>query len=168
MQTSDFVIVGAGIIGLSASYQLLKRDKNLNITIIEKEADVALHASGRNSGVLHSGVYYSKDSLKAKFVIKGNVLWREFCEEHKITINPTGKLILCKDAADLEHLHALAIKAAANGATFEVVTAAKAQSIEPLCHTYKKAIFCPLIATVDPVQVCLKLKEILINQGVDF
>jgi L-2-hydroxyglutarate oxidase len=168
MQTSDFVIVGAGIIGLSAAYQLLKRDKNLNITIIEKEADVALHASGRNSGVLHSGVYYSKDSLKAKFVIKGNVLWREFCEDHKITINPTGKLILCKDAADLEHLHALAIKAAANGATFEVVSAAKAQSIEPLCYTYKKAIFCPLTATVDPVQVCLKLKEILINQGVDF
>lgn len=57
MQTSDFVIVGAGIIGLSAAYQLLKRDRNLNITIIEKEADVALHASGRNSGVLHSGVY---------------------------------------------------------------------------------------------------------------
>jgi L-2-hydroxyglutarate oxidase len=168
MQTTDFVIVGAGIVGLSAAYQLLKRDSKLKITIIEKEADVAAHASGRNSGVLHSGVYYSKDSLKAKFVIKGNALWRDFCEEQKISINPTGKLILCKDDEDLKRLDALAIKASANGATFEIVTAEKAQSIEPLCNTYKKAIFCPLTATVDPVQVCLKLKQILINQGVNF
>jgi L-2-hydroxyglutarate oxidase LhgO len=74
MRETDFIIVGAGIIGLSITRELVRRFPGARILVLEKEAEVAFHASGRNSGVLHAGFYYSADSLKARFTLTGNQL----------------------------------------------------------------------------------------------
>ena len=76
---NQFTIVGAGIIGMTTAFNILQKIPDAKITIIEKEADVSLHASGRNSGVLHAGFYYSADSLKAKFTVDGNRSYFTFC-----------------------------------------------------------------------------------------
>ena len=90
----DYLIVGAGIIGMTIAYELKQQNYNIKIAIIEKEDDVAKHASGRNSGVLHAGFYYSADSLKAKFTVDGNKLMKEFCYDNNIFINKQKKSLL--------------------------------------------------------------------------
>ena len=80
-KTTDFLIIGGGIIGLSIARQLQHMHNPCSITIIEKEQNLGEHASGRNSGVLHSGVYYPADSLKARFTKDGNKKWQNYCEE---------------------------------------------------------------------------------------
>lgn len=77
----DYLIVGAGIIGLTLAKTLKEKYPNSNICVIEKEKEVGLHSSGRNSGVLHAGFYYSANSLKAKFTKEGNALMSEFCKK---------------------------------------------------------------------------------------
>ncbi|MCK5898833.1 MAG: FAD-dependent oxidoreductase, partial [Methylococcales bacterium] len=86
MAKIDYLIVGAGIIGMTIAHELIQRNKALKIVIIEKEADVAVHASGRNSGVLHAGFYYSADSLKAKLTAEGNRKMKAFCAENNIFV----------------------------------------------------------------------------------
>ena len=75
----DYLVIGAGIIGLSIARDLINRYPSARIAILEKESDVALHSSGRNSGVLHAGFYYTADSLKARFTRDGNQQMREYC-----------------------------------------------------------------------------------------
>lgn len=87
----DYLIIGAGIIGMTIAHELKKREPNSTIAIIEKESDVGFHASGRNSGVLHAGFYYTSNSLKARFTVNGNRLMKEFCKGNGITINNTKK-----------------------------------------------------------------------------
>ena len=82
----DYLIVGSGIIGMTIAYELLSEDSLLTIAIIDKEDDVAKHASGRNSGVLHAGFYYTANSLKAKFTVDGNRLMKKFCNENNIFV----------------------------------------------------------------------------------
>lgn len=77
----DFLVIGAGIIGLNIAKTLKEKYPNSSICLIEKEKGVGYHSSGRNSGVLHAGFYYTSDSLKAKFTRDGNALMREFCEK---------------------------------------------------------------------------------------
>ena len=86
IKKTDFLIVGAGIIGINLGLSLRAKYKNSSITIIEKEKKPALHASGRNSGVLHAGIYYPSDSLKAKFCRDGNRLMTQYCEERNLKI----------------------------------------------------------------------------------
>ena len=85
------IVVGSGIIGLSIANELRQRDPDSEILVIEKEQDVGKHASGRNSGVLHAGFYYSADSLKARFCREGNKKWHKFIEDNDLSIT-VGKL----------------------------------------------------------------------------
>ena len=87
-------IIGAGIVGLTIALELKKQFSDAIITIIEKEAQPGAHASGRNSGVLHAGFYYTADSLKAKLCRDGNFAWREYCQENNLTLNHCGKLVI--------------------------------------------------------------------------
>ena len=84
MITTDILIVGGGIIGLSIARELNNRRPDLKITLIEKEATVACHASGRNSGVLHAGFYYTPDSLKSRFTVEGNKLLTDYCLKNNL------------------------------------------------------------------------------------
>ena len=88
----DYLIVGSGIIGMTIAYELINQNSLLKIAIIDKENDVANHASGRNSGVLHAGFYYTANSLKAKFTVDGNRLMKDFCLANNISVKQTQKM----------------------------------------------------------------------------
>ena len=96
---SDFLVIGGGVIGLNIARGLRRTFSDASVHLLEKEADCGLHASGRNSGVLHAGFYYSPDSLKAKFTWRGNRLLTEYCEKKKIPLNKCGKLVVARDHA---------------------------------------------------------------------
>jgi L-2-hydroxyglutarate oxidase LhgO len=92
--TYDFVIIGAGVIGVSIGTELLKRNPKQRVLIIDKEKNYGMHASGRNSGVIHAGFYYSPDSLKAKLTRDGNFLIKEFADKRKIKYRVPGKVVV--------------------------------------------------------------------------
>ncbi len=164
----DYLIVGAGIVGLTIAYELIKRDSSLSIAVVEKENEVAEHASGRNSGILHAGFYYTPNSLKAKLTAKGNRLMKEFCKNHGILIKETQKVILSKNEEELKTLYELKRRAEKNGINVEIIDENELQKIEPNAKTFAKALYSPTTASVNPKIVCLKLKEILKSKGVDF
>ncbi len=165
MATIDYLIVGAGIIGMTIAHELIQRNTALKIVIIEKETDVAVHASGRNSGVLHAGFYYSADSLKAKLTAEGNRKMKAFCAEHTIFVNETQKYVVAKDQQELDWLYELDKRAKVNGVETELVDA---DAIDPNIKTYQKALFSPSTASVNPKEVCAVLKQNLIDQGIEF
>lgn len=164
----DCLIIGAGIIGLSLAYEYKRRFQDASVLIVDKEDGVARHASGRNSGVLHAGFYYTADSLKARFTVAGNRALRSFCEAHNLALNDCGKLVVALDEAELERLHELKERGDRNGSRVELVSLAQAREIEPNIVTHQKALWSPNTATVDPVEVCEKLKEVLAEQKVEF
>jgi (S)-2-hydroxyglutarate dehydrogenase len=163
----DYIIIGAGIIGLTLALELKKKQAKTNIVIIEKESEVAFHASGRNSGVLHAGFYYPSDSLKAKFTINGNLKMQEFCTRHKLKLNRCGKLVLAKNELELKQLEMLYKRGLANGSEVELISEENAKKIDKNIITYQKALYSPRTAVVDPREVCYKLKELLEQSGVE-
>ena len=92
-QGCDILIVGAGITGLTVARELVSRGSG-DILVIEKEPGLGAHASGRNSGVLHAGIYYSPGTNKARFCVEGNRLMKEYCRERGLTLKETGKVIV--------------------------------------------------------------------------
>jgi L-2-hydroxyglutarate oxidase LhgO len=110
----DIVIVGAGIVGLAAAWQLLRRRPDLRLSVIEKEADVATHQSGHNSGVLHSGIYYPPGSLRARLCREGRREIEEFAAARGIALRRCGKLIVAVEERELGPLAALARRAVEN------------------------------------------------------
>ena len=168
MKKYDYLIVGAGIIGMTIAYKLKERDSSVSIAIIDKEESVALHASGRNSGVLHAGFYYSADSLKAKFTVDGNVQMKQFCKEHDIFVNATKKIVVVKDESELAGLYELQKRAEINGVETTIINEERVKEIDPNIKTYKKALFSPNTASVDPKEVCFTLRDVLEEKGVEF
>ncbi len=164
----DYLIVGAGIIGMTIAYEILQRNKKARIAIVEKEDDVAKHASGRNSGVLHAGFYYTADSLKARFTVDGNELMRRFCKEHDIPVKDTKKLVIAKNADELDGLYELQRRAEVNNVATTIISDEEAKVIDSNVKTYKKALYSPRTASVDPKKVCFALKNLLQKSGVDF
>ena len=90
----DFVIIGGGMVGLSLARQILERGISKSICILDKEKELGLHSSGRNSGVLHAGIYYKPNSIKAKVCISGSKRLKEWIKDKKLPINNCGKLII--------------------------------------------------------------------------
>ena len=168
METSDFLVVGAGVIGVGIASELKKRYPDAQVTIIEKEADCGLHASGRNSGVLHAGFYYFPDSLKAKFTREGNLLLTEYCESNGLRINKCGKLVVAKNESELKSLDVLLERARANNVPLDDITEQEAKKIEPRVKTYERALFSPSTSSVDPQEVMQCLKRDAQSAGVQF
>ena len=111
----DFAIIGAGIVGAASSLELIRRRPGARILLLEKEAAVARHQSGHNSGVVHAGVYYEPGSLKARFCREGVRDTREFCRENGLPFRTTGKLIVATGEAELPRLEALHERCRLNG-----------------------------------------------------
>jgi L-2-hydroxyglutarate oxidase len=166
MDTSDFLVIGGGIVGLSIARELKARDRSCKVTLLEKEPEVGLHASGRNSGVIHAGFYYSADSLKAKLTRQGNQLMTAYCERKNLPVLKCGKLVVAKDASELPQLDELLRRGRANSVPLESVTEAEARKIEPRVKTFERAIFSPTTATADPAQVVLAMKADARSEGV--
>lgn len=167
MKSYDYLIVGGGIIGLTISRELKNKFPDSSICIIEKEPDVAYHSSGRNSGVLHAGFYYTADSLKAKFTKLGNEEMTNYCEKNGLQINKCGKLVVATNEEELRGLQELKKRAEKNGVELKWVSQKEVQLIDPNVKTVKKALFSPNTSSVDPVEVCQILKQEVANNGVD-
>lgn len=162
----DFLIIGGGIIGLATAHTLKTRHPDLSITILEKESDVGRHASGRNSGVLHAGFYYSADSLKARFCRDGNRAMRAYCQENKLKLNECQKIVVACNAQEVEGLRELKRRGDVNGVPVELITQKQAEEIEPNVRTYEYALLSPTTATFDPVEICKHLRSRLTDMGV--
>lgn len=167
MRTCDFLVIGGGVIGLSIARELKARHKDARITLIEKESSCGAHASGRNSGVLHAGFYYSPDSLKAKFTKLGNEQMTAYCEQKGIPLNRCGKLVVAKDANDLPSLDELVKRGKANAIEIQELTQAEARRIEPRVKTYQRALFSPRTSTVNPQQVVDAMQQDATREGVE-
>jgi L-2-hydroxyglutarate oxidase LhgO len=168
MNEYDYMIVGSGVIGLCIAKELNKRYPDKKIVIIEKEKDVAMHSSGRNSGVLHAGFYYTSNSLKAKFTRDGNIELTKFCEENGLKINKCKKVVVTKDESELETLEELYKRGLKNGVEVELKDEKWLSKNYPNVKTYKKVLFSPNTATVDPIEVTKFLKDELVKKGVEF
>src|SRR5687768_5956642 len=108
MKSFDYIVIGAGIVGLSAALHILKRFPHARLLVLEKEAAPALHQTGRNSGVIHSGIYYKPGSYKARFAKAGVASMVRFCREHGVPHEVCGKLIVAtrrEELPELERLH---------------------------------------------------------------
>ena len=166
MEFADFLVIGGGVIGISTARELKKRYPDSKITLIEKEKECGMHASSRNSGVLHAGFYYSSDSLKAKFTKNGNELMTEYCELKEIPINKCGKLVVAKNKDELPLLAELLKRGRANGVELKEITSDEARLIEPRVQTYKKAIFSPTTSTVNPLNVMKSMYKDAVHEGI--
>lgn len=168
MKPTDFLIIGGGIIGVCIAREVKRRHPDQSVTVLEKETDCGLHASGRNSGVIHAGFYYTADSLKARFTRQGNLALRTYCEERKIPVLSCGKLVVAQTEDDLPQLDELLRRGSANGVPLQAVTEAEAREIEPRVKTCQRAIFSPSTASAEPRQVIQALREDAGNEGVIF
>ena len=162
----DYLIIGAGIIGLSIARELNKRFPLQKIAILEKESDVAFHSSGRNSGVLHAGFYYTADTLKARFTSEGNKQLRKYCIDHNLKINECQKVVVAQSEAEVETIFELAKRGIANGVDVKVIDQEQLEQLDPNVKTHQYALFSPNTATVDPVEVSQSIKNELKNNGV--
>ena len=164
----DYLIIGSGIIGLAVAYQIKRQNPAARVLVIDKESGEAAHASGRNSGVLHAGFYYTADSLKARFTVAGNRAMKQYCCQHSIPVNLCGKLVVAQNENELGQLYELERRGKRNGAKVEIVDEYRALEIEPNVRTFKKALYSPDTASVDPRLVCAALRKDLSAQGVVF
>ncbi|MFB7780092.1 L-2-hydroxyglutarate oxidase [Streptomyces bauhiniae] len=127
----DVLVVGGGIVGLSTAYALTRAAPGTRVTVLEKEPGPARHQTGRNSGVVHSGIYYRPGSLKARYAVRGAAEMIKFCAEYGIDHSVTGKLIVATDRAELPRLHALVQRGRENGIPVRELGATQIAEYEP-------------------------------------
>ena len=164
----DYIVIGAGIVGISLGLAILERSPKKKVLIIDKESKPGVHASGRNSGVLHAGFYYSPDSLKAKFCRLGNLELKNFCKENNIPILETGKVVVCQSKSDVSKLEDLFRRGVANGVDIEILDKTELNKIEPAAKTIDKFIWSPTTAVGNPKLVISQLAEKFIKSGGKF
>lgn len=165
---AEYLIIGAGIIGLALARELRQRFPRADILVIEKENDVAFHGSGRNSGVLHAGFYYTADSLKARFTRDGNRMMKAYVKGRGLAINECHKVVVASDESEIEGVRELQRRGERNGVEVRIIDERELAEIDPNARTTQLALYSPTTATVDPAQVCQALKEDLQQAGVRF
>ncbi len=166
MNTTDFLLIGGGIIGICIARELKSRYPDASVCIMEKEHQCGLHASGRNSGVLHAGFYYTADSFKARFTREGNQRLTEYCDAKNIKLNKCGKLVVAQNESELPWLDELMNRASKNGVPLESVTEEESRSIEPRVKTFQRALFSPTTSSVNPKELVESLLSDAIQEGV--
>ncbi len=163
----DYLIIGAGIIGLNIAKNLKERFPQAKIVVLEKEKEVALHSSGRNSGVLHAGFYYTANSLKAKFTKEGNIALKEFCKQRSLKVNACEKVVVALNEKELEGLLELKRRGDVNGVSLNLISEEELALLYPNVKTYKKALLCPSTATINPKEVTQEFAKVIKELGVE-
>ena len=167
--TTDVLIVGGGMVGLSIAHQLLEQNVTHSIYLLDKEPALGLHSSGRNSGVLHSGLYYKPGSTKARVCVSGAKRLRAWVEKQGLPINTCGKVIV-PQRLDLDgQLDLLAQRGQANGAQVELLDAQQLYELIPEAKSISgRALWSPNTAVVKPRSVVRQLQFELAKRGVQF
>jgi L-2-hydroxyglutarate oxidase LhgO len=164
MQESDLIIIGGGIVGLATAYRFLERYPGKRVTVLEKEAAVARHQTGRNSGVMHTGIYYRPGSLKAQNCRAGKLAMEEFCQREQIPFILCGKIIVAIEESELPRMETLLERGPANGVVCERIGPERIRELEPHAAGIA-AIHIPEAGVVDYGQVAKRLAEIVTRQG---
>jgi len=154
----DVLVIGGGIVGLSTAYAITRAAPGTRVAVLEKESGPARHQTGRNSGVIHSGVYYRPGSLKAQYAVRGAAEMVKFCAEYGIAHAVTGKLIVATDRAELPRLHALVQRGRENGIPVKELGGSQIQEYEPEVRGLA-AIHVGTTGTCDFVAVARQLAE---------
>jgi L-2-hydroxyglutarate oxidase len=158
MRSCDVAVIGGGIVGLATAYKLVERRPRTRVVVLEKERELAAHQTGRNSGVVHSGIYYKPGSQKALTCRRGKALLEEFCERHAIAWERCGKVVVAVDASELPRLATIAERARANGVEARELEGDELRQLEPHAAGVR-ALHVPGTGIVDYLGVCAKLAE---------
>jgi len=162
----DVVIVGAGVVGCAIARELSKYQ--LRILVVEKELDVGMGTSSRNSGVIHSGIHYAPGSLRARLNVQGNAMFERLCRALKVKMNYIGKLTVAQDDEEIETLYRLKEQGEANGVPgMEILPPHKMQAIQPGVQG-KLALYTPSTGIVCPYTFTIRLAESAHINGVEF
>src|SRR5882757_2574687 len=164
MDEADVVVVGGGIVGLATADRFTLRHPGRRVVVLEKEADLAVHQTGHNSGVIHSGIYYKPGSLKAENCRRGKRLLEQFCREESLAFETCGKVIVAVDPAEDALLDRLYERGKANGVDCSLIDEARLRELEP--HVAgRRAIHVPEAGIVDYRAVCRRLAERVVSHG---
>jgi len=161
---ADLIVIGGGIVGLATADRWTHRDPTRRVIVLEKEPDVARHQTGRNSGVIHSGLYYKPGSLKARTCRRGKAMLEAFCQEHRVPWERCGKVVVALDQREGERLDALAQRGLANGVECRPIDRTELRRLEPHVAGVR-GLHVPETGIVDYVAVCRKLAERIENAG---
>jgi (S)-2-hydroxyglutarate dehydrogenase len=158
-ETYDFAIIGGGIIGVAVGIALLEKNPTKKVIILEKESRPGVHASGRNSGVIHAGFYYSPESLKAKFCKDGNSEITKYCKDNNLPFKNLGKVVVTKNEAEVSRLHKLFETGLINKIEIELHPAEKLRDFEPAANSFGDFIWSPTTSIADPNKLIISLVE---------
>ncbi|OYP36998.1 L-2-hydroxyglutarate oxidase [Rhodopirellula sp. MGV] len=160
----DFVVIGAGIVGLATASELLTRYPDCSLAVVDTENRVAKHQSGHNSGVIHSGIYYRPGSQRATTCRRGKVLMEAFCDHHQIPWERCGKVVVATNAAEVESLQRISERAEANGVEFKRINSDELREIEPQASGIA-ALHVPESGIVNYARVCETLATLIRQRG---
>jgi L-2-hydroxyglutarate oxidase LhgO len=162
---ADRVVVGAGILGLATAAELLRREPGRSVVVLEKESGPAEHQTGRNSCVIHSGVYYTAGSLKAELCAAGRRQLLAFCDEHGVPYEICGKVIVAAETGELPRLEELHRRGTANGVSgLRLIGPEELRELEPHCVGVR-ALAVPEAGLVDYRAVAAALHRLVENRG---
>ena len=161
----NITIIGAGIVGLATAYKLLKQNPKLTICIVEKENKIAQHQTGHNSGVIHAGIYYKPNSLKAINCQKGYKELLGFCDDYGIKYDLCGKVIVATKESERQSLHNIYVRGVENGLTgIKKISPQAVKEIEPYVHCVE-GIWVPQTGIIDYKDVSAKYLELIQSMG---
>ena len=164
----DFIIIGSGIIGLTLAFKLKKKHTNSKILILEKEGNSVQHGSGRNSGVIHSGIYYNPGSLRATLGVRGGIELKEYIKSKKLWIDECGKLLIPTSENSFHNTDNLFQRGIDNGVVVKKLSGEEVKNLEPNINTkYNIGLLIPFTSVADPKEVSKSLLFDLQQMGVD-
>jgi (S)-2-hydroxyglutarate dehydrogenase len=160
----DFIVVGGGVVGLATAMELLAARPGASLLLLEKEPAVARHQTGRNSGVIHAGIYYAPGSLKAELCRRGAIATKEFCDEHGIRYETCGKLLVATDDLEMQRMAGLEERARLNGIPIERLDAGELRAREPNIAG-KGALLVTSTGIVNYSEICHAILRVIERAG---
>jgi L-2-hydroxyglutarate oxidase len=160
----DYIVIGGGILGLATAWQLIQRQPGSTVLLMEKESAVARHQTGRNSGVIHAGVYYQPGSLKAEFCRSGAAATYRFCEQYGVRHDRCGKLLVATSPLELERMRTLFKRCGENGLSPRMISADELKELEPNIEG-QGAFLVDESGIVDYPAMCRQMAELFISAG---